>query len=73
MTAPTKQQLAAALAANARLRGGTPDYAASMAAGHTETFAAFEARTARRDLSAVVGGASHRHDGQQLRAGSGAS
>ncbi|WP_181785606.1 hypothetical protein [Streptomyces phytophilus] len=87
MTAPTREQLAADLAAvtarvtelesqlldaqavNARLRGGAPDYAASLAAGHTETLAGFETRTARRDLSALVGGASHRHDGQRWTTG----
>lgn len=60
-------QLAAAEAANARLRGA-PDYAASLDAGHTETLTGYEARTARRDLGAVVGGAVHRHDGQQWTA-----
>lgn len=68
-----EKQLADALAANTRLRGGTPDYAASLAAGHTETLAGFGARTGRRDLGELVGGAVHRRDGRQWRAGGGAS
>ncbi|GAA2219634.1 hypothetical protein GCM10010400_76580 [Streptomyces aculeolatus] len=65
--ARVEAQLAAAQAANARLRG-TPDYAASLAAGHTETLAGFEARTGRRDLGALVRGAIHQRDGQRWTA-----